>query len=127
MSITKTNFINFKRCRRYSALENIHDEKKMSMMTLKEYKEEMAEEEIIELLSQMFEEGEDEDIDLTVKEDIQLNAMMPYYKEVELESAKIVKKLFGGKLIYSEDTYNQESFDFVSSGIRYLCYVDIYN
>ncbi|MBQ4263177.1 MAG: DUF2779 domain-containing protein [Bacilli bacterium] len=127
MAITKTNFINYIRCRRYCALENIHEEKKMSKMTLKEYKKEMEDEEVLELLSHMFEEGEEEDIDLTYKEDIQLNAMMPYYKEVEIEAAKVVQKLLGGKLTYSLDTYDQESFDFVRNGIRYLCYVDIYS
>ena len=129
MAITKTNFINYTRCTRYPALESIRKEKLDSKMTLEEYKKEEEDEKILEILYTMFEPGDEdaEDIDLTFKEDIQLNAMMDYYKEVELEAAKIVKKTFGGNLVFSENTYNQESFDFVRNGIRYLCYVDIYD
>lgn len=128
MAITKTNFIEFTRCRRFSALENIRQEKLDSKMTIEEYKKEEESEEKRELLGEMFEMNDDgTDKDLTYKEDIQLNAMMKYYKEVELEAARIAKKLFKGTFVYSEQTYNQESFDFVHNGIRYLCYTDIYN
>ncbi len=128
MAITKTNFIEFTRCRRYPALENLRKEKLDSKMTIEEYKKQELSEDIKELVGSMFEMNEDgSDNDLTYKEDIQLNAMMNYYKEVELEAANVAKKLFSGNFIYSEQTYNQESFDFVHNGIRYLCYVDIYN
>lgn len=128
MAITKTNFIEYTRCRRYPALENIRQEKLDSKMTIEEYKKEEENEEVRELLNSMFEMNEDgTDTDLTYKEDIQLNAMMDYYKEVELEAARVAKKLFKGKFVYSEKTYNQESFDFIHNGIRYLCYTDIYN
>ncbi|MBQ6284717.1 MAG: DUF2779 domain-containing protein [Bacilli bacterium] len=128
MAITKTNFIEFTRCRRYPALESIRQDKLDSKLTIEEYKKEEENEEIKELLSGMFEMNEDgTDTDLTYKEDIQLNAMMKYYKEVEIEAARVAKKIFKGKFVYSEKTYNQESFDFVHNGIRYLCYTDIYN
>ncbi len=128
MAITKTNFIEFTRCRRYPALESIRKDKLDSKLTIEEYKKEEESEMINELLSSMFEMNEDgTDTDLTYKEDIQLNAMMKYYKEVEIEAARVAKKLFKGNFVYSEKTYNQESFDFVHNGIRYLCYTDIYN
>ena len=127
MAITKTNFINYTRCRRYSALENIRKDKLDSKMTIEEYMKENEKEEYRELLESMFESTDDKDADLTKKEDKELSAMMKYYKEVELESAFKSKRLFNGKFVYSENTYNQESFDFVHNGIRYLCYVDIYN
>lgn len=128
MAITKTNFIEYTRCRRYPALENIRQEKLASNMTIEQYIEEEKLQDIKDILNSMFEMNEDgTDKDLTHKEDIQLNVMMKYYKEVEIEAANIAKKLFKGKFIYSENTYNQESFDFVRNGIRYLCYIDIYN
>ncbi len=128
MAITKTDFIEFTRCRRYSALENLREDKLDSKMTIEEYKKEEEDIERKDLLSNMFEMNDDgTDIDLTFKEDIQLNAMMKYYKEVEIEAARVAKKLFKGKFTFSEQTYNQESFDFVHNGIRYLCYTDIYN
>ncbi len=128
MAITKTNFIEFTRCRRYPALENLRKEKLDSKMTIEEYKKQELSEDIKELVGSMFEMNEEgTDTDLTYKEDIQLNAMMGYYKEVELEAANIAKRLFKGNFTFSEQTYNQESFDFVHNGIRYLCYTDIYN
>ena len=127
MAITKTNFIDYTRCRRYSALENIRKDKLDSKMTIEEYMKENEKEEYRELLGSMFESTDEGETDLTKKEDKELSAMMKYYKEVELESAFKAKRIFNGKFVYSENTYNQESFDFVHNGIRYLCYVDIYN
>lgn len=127
MAITKTNFINYTRCRRYCALEEIKKDKLASKMSIEEYKKEEENENIKELLSSMYESSEDGDIDLTHKVDIQLEAMMEYYKEAEMLAGLETIKTFGGNSIYSEETYTQESFDFVKNGIRYLCYVDIYN
>lgn len=124
MAVTKTDFINFTRCKRYFNLEDIRKTKLNSKMTISEYKSQEKEEIISELAGEIF---DSEDNDTTVKENKQLEAMLGYYKEVELLSAIKVNELFGGKSIYSEETYNQESFDFELNGIRYLCYVDIYN
>lgn len=129
MAITKTNFINYTRCPRYCVLEKIRKDKLDSKMTVEEYMKQEENEKQKELLDQMFEMNEetDEEVDLTNITDEQLEAMMEYYKKVELLSGKAVEKTFGGKSIYSLNTYNQESFDFIKDGIRYLCYVDIYN
>lgn len=127
MAITKTNFINYTRCRRYSAFEDIKKEKMDSNLSIEEYKKEELNEEIKEIVGNMFSLEDGEEVDLTKKEDIQLSAMMEYYNEVELLAGALSEKIFKGKSIYSKETYNQESFDFVENGIRYLCYVDIYN
>lgn len=128
MAVTKTDFINFTRCRRYAALENIRKDKLMSNMTVEEYVEKEKEYEKEDLLKEIFELSSDgEEIDTTVKVDKQLEALMEYYKRVELLAGEHAQKLFGGKSVYSVDTYNQESFDFDKNGIKYLCFVDIYN
>ena len=76
----------------------------------------------------MFESNIDEtDTDKTIKKDIQLEALMDYYKEVETTAGLEVERIFGGETIYSLDTYRQESFDMSKNGIKYLCFVDIYN
>ncbi len=124
MAVTKTDFINYTRCKRYFNLESIRKDKLKSKMSIEEYKQNEYDDKISEIASSMFDE---EDNDLTVKENKQLEAMMDYYKEVELLSAIHVNNLFGGKSVYSEETYNQESFDCEINGIRYLCYTDIYN
>lgn len=127
MAITKTNFINYTRCRRYAALEEIHNDKLSSNMSLEDYIKEEEKENYKELLSGMFEETEEGTTDLTIKIDKQLEAMMEYYKEVEINAGLEVERIFGGETIYSTDTYRQESFDFSLNGIKYLCFVDIYN
>lgn len=127
MAITKTDFINYTRCRRYAALEEIKKEKLSSSLTIEEYRKQENDEIIRDILGNMFSEEDGEEVDLTIKHDKQLEAMMDYYKEVEFLAAKHVKKVFGGDTIFSEDTFRQESFDFQKNGIKYLCYVDIYN
>ncbi len=127
MAISKTSFINYTKCRRYAALEEIHNDKLSSDMSLEEYMKEEKEDQKKELLVGMFEETDDGEIDKTIKIDKQLEALMEYYKEVEINAGLEVERLFGGETVYSLDTYHQESFDFSLNGIKYLCFVDIYN
>ena len=126
MAITKTNFINYSRCPRYAALEEIKSEKLDADITYKEYKQEEESEQLKEILGSIFEDDTYE-VDLTNKVNKQMEAMMPYYKMVEIEAGRITKKYFGGKSVYAEDTFSQESFEFNKNGIKYICYVDIYN
>lgn len=126
MAITKTDFINYTRCRRYAALEDIRKEKLEADITYEEYKEQERLLQIQEIIGNMFGDETCEE-DLTKRENKQLEAMLPYYKLVELEAGKIAKKYFKGKFTYALDTKNQESFEFNKDGIKYICYVDIYN
>lgn len=129
MAITKTDFINFTRCKRYTALEEIKREKLDADISYKDYKAQEKKENLSEIVSSMYEINEEtgEETDLVEKVDRQLEAMMDYYKLVEIEAGRIATKIFGGNSIYAEKTKDQECFDFSLNGIRYLCYVDIYN
>lgn len=128
MAVTKTNFINYSRCPRYVALAEIKKERLNADISYKEYKEEELDDMIRELLTSMYdtdEEGNEEDlIDVN---DPQLEVMMPYYKRIEELAGKKVEEVFGGTSTYAESTFSQESFDFMENGIKYICYVDIYN
>lgn len=124
MAITKTDFIELTKCKRYSYLEEIRKDKLTSDMTLEEYMKEEENNSVNELISSMFNE---EDVDLTKKVDKQLTALLDYYKEVEINAGLLSTKIFGGESKYSLDTYNQESFSFTKNGIKYLCFVDIFN
>lgn len=127
MAITKTNFINYTRCRRYSALEGIKKEFLSSEISLTDYEKEEIEEKKKIMISSMFNDENGEEIDLTENYDETLEAMMKYYKQVEVEAARVVDKVFGGKTKHALKTKNQESFDYNHNGIRYICYVDIIN
>jgi hypothetical protein len=128
MAITKTNFINYSRCPRYVALSLIKKERLNADISYENYKEEEIEEKVRELIGSMYEvdeNGNEEDL-IDVKNP-QLEIMMPYYKEIEHLAGVKIEHLFGGKSIYAESTFSQESFDFDEGFIKYLCYVDIYN
>lgn len=128
MPITKTNFINYSRCARYQALDNIKKEKLLTDISYEEYQEEENLSHIEEMLGNMFELDENgEEVDLVDKLDRQLEAMLPYYNKVEAEAGKLVKKYFKGTVKYAADTKNQECFDFTRNGFNYLCYIDVYN
>ncbi len=128
MAISKTDFINFTRCRRYAALENLKKDRLDSEVTYEEYKKQEEQSELQELLGSMIEETEDGlEIDHTEVVNRQLEAMMPYYKRVEEETGKLVLEKWKGKTIFAEKTKEQMSFEFLKNGIRYICYVDVYN
>ena len=126
MAISKTDFINYTRCPRYAALEEIKKEKLDADITYEEYKEQEKDEFLEEMLSSIYEDEEYSE-DLTNQINPQMQALMPYYKQVEIEAGRLVDKYFKGKSIYAESNFNQECFEFNKNGIKYLCYVDIYN
>lgn len=128
MAITKTDFIEYSRCPRFAALEKVNKDRLNADVTYEEYKEKEYRLALEELLVSMYET--EEDGELVNKIDVknrQLEAMMDYYKQVEIEAGRIVKNMFPGKTIYAKETKNQESFDFSYRGLKFLCYVDIYN
>ena len=124
MAITKTKFINYVRCPRYVALDDLKKEKLDSMISIEEYKKEEELEQITELLGNMFDDSGNDLIDVR---NAHLETMMPYYNKVEILAGELASKYFKGSFKFSKSTYNQESFDAVIDNIRYLCYVDIYN
>ncbi|NLV90723.1 MAG: hypothetical protein GX032_04575, partial [Tenericutes bacterium] len=128
MAITKTKFINYSRCPRYVALDEVKKERLNADISYSDYLEEEIDIKKFELISQMIDiddEGNEEDLIDIVDE--QLEIMLPYYKKIEQLAGKKVEDLFGGNSIYAEKTQDQKSFEFIDNGIKYLCYVDIYN
>lgn len=124
MAVTKTNFINYIRCPRYVALDHLKKEKLDSFVTLEEYLKEEETIKLKEILGSMFDEDGNDLIDVANEH---LNVMLPYYNKVELLAGTLAPKYFKGTFKYAKDTKDQESFDCKINGIRYLCYVDIYN
>lgn len=124
MAVTKTNFINYSRCARYVALDDLKKEKLDSVVTLEEYRKEEEEEYIKEILGDMY---DDNDNDLIDVKNEHLEVMLPYYNKVEMLAGYLAPKYFKGTFKYSAKTLAQESFDCKINSIRYLCYVDIYN
>ena len=128
MAITKTKFLEYTRCPRYPFLAKINQEILAKPMSYEEYQKEQEKVELKELLDAMFETDENGLlVDQTKKTDLKLQAMLPFYKQVEIEAGRIAKEKFGGKTIYHEETKKQVSFSFQYEDIPFLCYIDIYN
>ncbi len=124
MAVTKTNFINYLRCPRFVALEDIKKNKLDSYVSFEEYKEEENGAKIQEILSNMYDE---DDNDLLEIVDEQLEVMLPYYNEIEILAGSLAPKYFKGNFKFAYNTQDQESFDCDINGIKYICYTDIYN
>ncbi len=124
MIVTKTKFMNYSRCPRFAALDNLHQNKLEDVIDIIAYKEEENKYlGLQELKDNMYEE--DEDI-IGVKDE-QLEIMLPFFNKVEQLAGQYASSKFEGTFKYSTKTYDQESFDTIINGIKYLCYVDIYN
>ena len=91
MAITKTNFINFTKCPRYCALDNIKKDRLDADVDYDTYMEEEKLSHLEEMLGQMYEEDPlGAEVDLVDKVDRQLEAMLPYYNRVEKEAGLLV-------------------------------------
>ena len=125
MAVTKTNFINYLRCPRYVALAEVHKAQLDADVSLAQYLEEEKADVLNGLVGMMYDAETEEDLIDVPNE--QLEIMMPYYKRVEELAGRYVAGKLEGTPQYSDKTYNQMMFEVNINGIRYLCYVDIYN
>ena len=119
MAITKTKFLHLTRCPKIVSLEKDLVSSLNKEISKEEYQEEERTLQVKELLENVVGESE-----ITKRH---LDAMLPYYKQVEIESGKLVASFFGGKTIYAESTLEQVPFTCEIDGHTFLCYVDIYN
>ena len=129
MRLSKTRFINFIRCDRYPALEEIYQEKEKAVVAFVDDPEleDIMSEENKEKISYLLDDMEDDDDnDIIEKPDLQLKAMLKYYNEIEIISGQIIKKKFGGTVTYALDTYHQKRFEHEYQGFRFFCFLDGY-
>lgn len=127
MFISKSRFINWTRCPMYFAMElkhnpsgmpDIDDEREIRAEKLTELKEGMS----------LGEGSEDDEESFDTKPSPELEALLPYYNQVEEEALKVARRYFKGTFIAdSKDVHNQKLFEYELRGNIYRCYVDIYN
>lgn len=121
MYISKTRFINWTRCPMYFPMDLIHNPLEKDDINAER---ERCEEAIGELLGMIGSSEEDEEFDAGQSEE--LEALLPYYQQVEDEALKAAKRSFSGTFI-AGTIQNQKLFEYVHNGHTYRCYVDIYN
>lgn len=125
MYISKSRFINWTRCPMYFPMELKHNPSGKHDIEI-ERRKEMLEELSESMASTGFPEEDDEKFDATPRPE--LEALLPYYNQVEEEALRVAKKYFHGTFIAdSRNVQNQKLFEYIHSGHTYRCYVDIYN
>ena len=126
MYISKTRFINWTRCPMYFPMElkynptgkdDIDAERERHEEILRELLDGMKESAMGS--AESTEEEDDEEFDATPSPE--LEALLPYYNQVEDEALKVAKKYFDGTF------QTQELFEYKHHDHTYRCYVDIYN
>ena len=127
MYISKTRFINWTRCPMCFPMELKHNPTgKEDIDAERECREEMLGELRESMASAGFSEDDDEKFDAAPRPD--LEALLPFYNQVEDEALKVAKKYFRGKFVSdSKNVHKQKLFEYKSGGHIYRCYVDIYN
>lgn len=126
MYISKTRFINWTRCPMYFAMDLKHNPlKKTDIDAERERREEM----LAELMSGTgLSEGAEDEEEFDAKPSEELEALLPYYNQVEDEALKVAKRYFKGTFVAdSKDVHKQKLFEYVQHGHTYRCYVDIFN
>ena len=118
MNITKSKFMEYIRCNRYPALNNIHMRKKMDDALMDRFYD------VIESLENSTFDGDEDFLDPDMEH---VEVMMPYYNEVEVLSARKVMSEWQGETQYGTKYGTQKLFMREHNGFNLMCYVDIYN
>src|SRR5690554_5600029 len=119
MKISKTAFKEYIRCDRIYPLENIYLKKLDNNLSY------FDEENVLEILSSMFDEVTGED--LIINDNKTLEAMLEFYQDVEKYAIQIASNVFGIKIEYYKETKKQKSFTFKDeSNHSFYCYLDGY-
>lgn len=123
MDISKTNFKQYARCERIYPLSEIYLKKLNQKVNLLD---ENRNDDILEILSRFFDSETGED--LIAVDDSEIEAMLPFYKDVERVALENAKKVFKKDFKYFENTKDQKKFSFTDEvGYNFYCYLDGYH
>lgn len=127
MYISKSRFVNWTRCPMYFPMDLKHNpSEKDDIDAERERREEVMGELLGGITSSEGFEYDEEELDAKPSEE--LEALLPFYNQVEAEALKVAKKYFCGTFVGdSKDVHNQKLFEYEHGGHTYRCYVDIYN
>ena len=119
MNISKTIFKEYSKCDLIFPLEEIYNKK--INQNVNAYDDERMEK-ILEVLSSLYDENGE---DLIVGDTTQIEAMLPFYQDVERVAIEIANKVFEKEFIFFEKTKDQKAYSFADeNGHTYYCYLD---
>ena len=133
MKISKTLFKNLTRCKNFSGYYDIYINRTFSNVKVVDNNINMNDldniditslDENTEILDSMFDEETGEDL-LHVS-NAQLEAFQSIYVEVEKLAIEYARSLFGDSIKSSEETKNQQYFEYITEENNYYCYLDGY-
>ncbi len=119
MKISKSQFIEYLRCNRFAALDDVKNNRDKSFVTINgvEYDSEKYYS-IIESLSIA--------LDDIVIDNASLEVMMPYFNEIEVLVGGKLKRQFGYDVISSLDTFKQKKLECEYEDAQLFSYVDVF-
>lgn len=140
MKISKTRFFNYIRCHRYVALEELTYERDHAVVSFEESMEDLYTQELEskkqELLSSLYDKldyseqdfDDDQGFDPLFDDDKLklIRILQPQYEQIEKLSAQKVESLFGGKIVYSKDTFKQKYIEKEIDGFHFFAFLDAY-
>lgn len=118
MNITKSTFMEYIRCNRYPALNNIYKRKDL---------DDFEKERFYDLIASLDNFSLDEEDDLFDVDTTHLDVMMPYFNMVEVLLANKVEAHFGGETRFGTTYGVQKMFLRDYKNFNLSCFVDIYN
>lgn len=122
MDISKTSFKEYAKCERIYPLTEIYRKKLNQKVNLFD---DNRNDDILEILSRFFDSETGED--LIAVRDSEIEAMLPFYKDVERVALENAKEIFKKDFEYFENTSDQKKFSFTDeNGYNFYCYLDGY-
>ncbi|MGS0971937.1 MAG: DUF2779 domain-containing protein [Candidatus Izemoplasmataceae bacterium] len=118
MTITKSKFMEYKRCQRFPALNELYKRKDL---------DDAAKDKFHDLLDTLDHVEDFIEEDFTSPDLEHLEVMMPYFNEIEVLNARKVMTHFGGETKYGTTYGSQKLFIRDYHYFNLNCYVDIYN
>ena len=138
MKISKTNFMNFIRCNRYIALHELAYKRGEALVLF--YDDDLTIENLYsthqnakkdELIQSLFDNldfdedsFDDEEFDPLNKPDELHKLLLGTYSEIEKLTAAYIKNLFGGKIVFGTETFEQKYFDIEVDEYKFFAFLD---
>lgn len=121
MKVSKSRFLDYIRCPRFSALDDIKFNKEQAFIQLDQ--EEYLSDKYKDFLDKMIKAfvDDEEEVEIT-----QVDILMPYFNKLELIAASLLEKRFQKPVVASLNTFEQQSFSIEYEDYQFYCYVDIY-
>jgi len=130
MNISKTTFKALNRCGRYAGLAEVAREEGHAVVaftkdaSLEDLMNVESDQKLEDLLTDMHDNDRDDVFERFHDKDVPL--MMKDFKKIENLAAKKIKHMFGGDIIFSEDTFKQKRFEYTLEHDSLFSFLDIY-